>query len=1204
MQFGLIFFSSRTESAAKGEPYRLLLDSARFADAHGFTSLWVPERHFTPDGWLYPNPSVVAAALARETSSIGLRAGSVVVPLHHPVRIVEEWAVVDQLSGGRVGLSFASGWHPGDFVFFPDRYAERHEHMHQGIELVRALWRGESVTIPGGDGHVTVRTYPPPVQPELPFWITAAGNPQTFELAGILGGHVLTHLFNQSIEELASKIEIYQEARTRHGHSGPGHVTTMVHTFVTDEKAAVDQYARSTFCNYLKSASYLLAGVAASRDQRVDLSRLSPQDVDEYVGFVVDRMLSSRRLLFGSPESCRDLLHDLHGAGVNEVACQLDFGPPADVVLENLPALDRLRQWAVGRGVPRHTPRARLAPSPGVAKARTQTEIDPIAAIRARCAEEHSSAEFYQRLAQWGIELGPSFQGIRRLWRRNGEALGEVELADHLAEDAAAYDLHPAYLDACLQLLFAALPLTGPGNADGSLCLPVGMRSFRVYRRPGEHVFSHAVVNSSPIADIIEGDVRLLDADGALLAQASGVRLCPVHGLAAATADHAGNIFYSLRWDPLGWLVASSAEAPQAGRWLVLANDGGVADALSPALSESGLEPVLVLPDRQYEAGSKAAPWRIRPGSPDDMRLLVEAMAAAGPWCGVIYLSGVEDGPDGTLSAAELSCGSVIRLVQNLARADFDVPPPVWLVTRGAQAVVPGDPVVAVGQAALWGLGRALAFEHPALWGGLVDLNPAASAAEIAAALRWAVEHRDEDEIAVRQDRLYAARLVQAETPPKAADFQCRPDAAYLITGGLGDLGLTVASWMADRGAQHLILLSRTGLPDRATWNTLEINSRVANQVAAVCSLETRGVEVITPRVDVADESVLQVCLAELTSAPRPPIRGVVHAAASVQGAILLNLDQAGLVEVLRPKMRGSWLLHRLTAGWDLDFFILFSAMPALFGWLGQGAANYAAANAFLDALAAHRRAAGQAALSIGWGPWGETGLARRTDGGLERLASQGVGALSTAEGCDALDLLLGSDRPHVAVAAIDWPQVLRVAPTLRRSPLLQELIARHPEWATDVRSSIIRDELLGLPAAAREARLSAYVLDKVADVLQIPPPRLDLDRPLSDVGLDSLMAIELKNRLEGELGVHVSMVTFLEGPSIRQLAAEVTRELGDAGVAPLAGEAMATRLEKDLMAAELDPRAAARMLANLDQMSDEEIAAAMIRLEGGRDGA
>src|SRR5262249_4716519 len=219
------------------------------------TALVPPARHSLAFCGPYPNPSVPASAPAAITDRIHIRAGSVVMPLHHPVRIAEEWAVVDNLSGGRVGISFASGWHPNDFALAPERYAERHGAMIDGIRAVRKLWRGEPITASNGEGKpVELRTFPRPVQPELPVWVTAAGNPRTFAAAGEMGAHLLTHLFNQGPDELADKIGIYRDALRRNGHDpNAGHVAVMVHTFVVGDADEVARKVRPAFASYLES---------------------------------------------------------------------------------------------------------------------------------------------------------------------------------------------------------------------------------------------------------------------------------------------------------------------------------------------------------------------------------------------------------------------------------------------------------------------------------------------------------------------------------------------------------------------------------------------------------------------------------------------------------------------------------------------------------------------------------------------------------------------------------------------------------------------------------------------------------------------------------------------------------------------------------------------------------------------------------------
>ena len=362
VDFSLFYFTSDEKLDAPSahqasEKYQLLIEGAQFADEHGFEAVWTPERHFHDFGGLYPNPSVISAAIAQATERVGIRAGSCVAPLHHSVRIAEEWAVVDNLSDGRVGVSFASGWQPDDFVIQPEAYADRKERMFEQIEEVQALWQGEALDFPDHEGEeTTVRTLPRPVQDELPTWITAAGNPETFRAAGAGNHHLLTHLLGQSVDELAEKIDIYREARAEAGHDPEaGRVTLMLHTFVGDDTDTVREIVRKPMKSYLDSAMGLVKKAAWSfpaykkrttdEEGNFSLDHLSEEDVDEMLDFAFERYFEASGL-FGTPERCMDLVHDLAAVGVDEVACLLDFGVDAETVLDHLPALNAVRERA------------------------------------------------------------------------------------------------------------------------------------------------------------------------------------------------------------------------------------------------------------------------------------------------------------------------------------------------------------------------------------------------------------------------------------------------------------------------------------------------------------------------------------------------------------------------------------------------------------------------------------------------------------------------------------------------------------------------------------------------------------------------------------------------------------------------------------------------------------------------------------------
>jgi len=348
MQLGLMFFGDQENSLPGSDKYQLVMECAKLADRQGLHAVWLPERHFTKFGCLFPSPAVLHAALARETERIRLRAGSVVMPLHHPVRVAEEWSVVDNLSGGRVDLAFASGWHANDFALWPQRYPSRKQEMLQGIEQVQRLWRGESIQLDNGAGEpIDARIYPTPLQAELPTWLTAATSLETFRRAGEMGANVLTHLFDQQVDELANRIAVYRDARRQHGWSvGDGKVTVTLHAFIGSTLDEVREQARRPYCQYLKSNFSLLKSLALSRGVDVDISQLPEQQLDEMLNFLFEKFLGDRSLL-GTSETCCQLLEQLEKIGVDEVACLVDFGISPDEILSNLPRLAAVnRQFA------------------------------------------------------------------------------------------------------------------------------------------------------------------------------------------------------------------------------------------------------------------------------------------------------------------------------------------------------------------------------------------------------------------------------------------------------------------------------------------------------------------------------------------------------------------------------------------------------------------------------------------------------------------------------------------------------------------------------------------------------------------------------------------------------------------------------------------------------------------------------------------
>ena len=351
-----LFYFSSDEGERARDKYRLLIEGARFADQRGFVAVWTPERHFHAFGGLYPNPSVASAAIAMITNKVQLRAGSCVSPLHSPIRIAEEWSLVDNLSGGRVGISFAAGWQPNDFVLKPENFADRKAQMFRDIDIVRKLWRGEAVPFKNGAGRdVPTKTLPRPLQAELPVWVTAAGNPETFEEAGRFGANMLTHLLGQTFDEVREKVAIYRKAWSEAGHKGQGIVTIMLHTFVGHDKAMVKETVREPMKAYLKSAVGLIKDAAWSfptfkqsttlADGSFGMDHLNAEEMDALLNHAFERYYATSGF-FGDVDAALDIVEKVRACDVDEIACLIDFGIPTDVVLEHLPSLATVREEA------------------------------------------------------------------------------------------------------------------------------------------------------------------------------------------------------------------------------------------------------------------------------------------------------------------------------------------------------------------------------------------------------------------------------------------------------------------------------------------------------------------------------------------------------------------------------------------------------------------------------------------------------------------------------------------------------------------------------------------------------------------------------------------------------------------------------------------------------------------------------------------
>ncbi|MDJ1172322.1 SDR family NAD(P)-dependent oxidoreductase [Roseofilum sp. BLCC_M154] len=618
--------------------------------------------------------------------------------------------------------------------------------------------------------------------------------------------------------------------------------------------------------------------------------------------------------------------------------------------------------------------------------------------------------------------------------------------------------------------------------------------------------------------------------------------------LAAVTIK---NWFYEVQWKPLD--RAGSNTKMQPSHWLVFADTTGVAEKFAQKLQQQGHQYSLVYRAESYQKQA-AGKYQLNPSIPEEFDQLYQEIQEAGqlPLSRFIHLWSLDtpESKDLTLDALQETqlwgCGSVMHLVQTLLKNASTSQ--LWLVTRGSQSVLSQEKnIPGLAASPLWGLGRAMSIEHPQLWGGLVDLDPQATAAdEIEMLWQLLGNEPEEDNLALRGDKTYVARLANQEPPEFPQPLSLSSEGSYLITGGLGALGLHTAQGLVEKGAKNIILTGRRP-PSEKVQESIQ-------------QLEQAGCQVNVLLGDVSRKEEIAQILEQIQTS-MPSLKGIIHAAGVLDDGTIQQMNWERFGQVMSPKVIGTWNLHQLTQNLPLDFFVCFSSMVSLIGSPGQG--NYAAANAFMDALVGYRRSIGLSGLAINWGAWASEGMAARLAVEHQnRIQSSGISEMSPKEGMYALELLLGNqiaDPPpvplrkgevreccpvpgQVGVIAVNWSVLAEHWSGLQKSSLLRELLQKEDLAEHDALKQKAKVEILAkLEAASREERqeiLIEHIRGQVVQVLGLSSSQLpEVNVGFMEMGMDSLMAVELKNRLQNQLGTHLPETVAMEYPTIAKLS-------------------------------------------------------------------
>lgn len=807
---------------------------------------------------------------------------------------------------------------------------------------------------------------------------------------------------------------------------------------------------------------------------------------------------------------------------------------------------------------------------PSTTAAAVETNLET---VRAGLGQPNPQDECYAQFRALGLTYGPAFQAINQMWHSATEALAEIHLPAPIATTQAAYQLHPVLLDNCLQTFLGILLSDETPQDQRTIFLPVQIDRLTI----NQHVqadgglYCHAQLTERS-DHRLTGDLNLYDAQGHLLVTLQGLH-CQAVALPtpAASEQQQASLLYTVEWHP----TAQPSSQPlnqlpngTSNNWLLFADTQGVAQTLADKLRTANQRVILILPGERYER-LDGDHFRLRPANAMDMGALFTALIGQ-PIKGVVHLWSLDTTEAAALDHA-LGPISTLHLIQNL-RAPL---PRLWLVTQGARAVAGAGLAQAreVQQATLWGLGRVIAQEHADTKCVCLDLDPTSepmSAAqqvfhEISAL--WQGDAQDgEDQLAWRHGVRYGARLQATPAVDSLTLHQpIQAEASYLITGGLGALGLQVAHALIDQGARHLVLSGRSG---------------VQGKEAAIQHLQERGAQVLVVQADVAIAADVTQMLTTI-KATCPPLRGIIHAAGVLDDGVLRQQSAERFSKVLAPKVNGAWQLHSQTQDLPLDFFVCFSSVASLLGSPGQG--NYAAGNAFMDALVHYRRTLGLPAQSINWGPWAEAGMAAN-DLVLGRLANLGLGALTPHDGIQIFTNLLqsnGTQAAQIGVVPIDWAKLYKNFPGAQ-APFFSLLTqALEPEQESHL------FQLSPLSEEERRTQLVLFLRTQLAQVLGFKSPeKITLRQRLFDLGLDSLMAMELKNRLERSLELNVPPTLMFDYPTVEALVDYLAQQVN----AKFAGQADA---DASTPTGDGQPDSeVVELLSELEQLSDEELAA------------
>ncbi|WP_370476577.1 SDR family NAD(P)-dependent oxidoreductase [Tamlana flava] len=759
-----------------------------------------------------------------------------------------------------------------------------------------------------------------------------------------------------------------------------------------------------------------------------------------------------------------------------------------------------------------------------------------------KCHQLSNGSEFYNSMAERGLDYGPNLRGVQGVWESDGKIIGSTELLQSLHCNSDEYRFHPALLDSCLQVI-AGSEMSVLNN---DLYLPVSSKKILYYGQPSHSLWTEVIIMASngPNTDMIEADFNIFDQDFRLIAQIQGLVLKRIRKLKSKGIFKDDIWFYTTDWVKEDIKSALSNLVKEKRNWLILSDDQGYGDNLKSMLESNGDHCQMLYAKEVIEQLNEYE-------NESFLQDLIEKaiVTANSPLFGIVHLWSLsiptwEESENPKNLLYDLGCYSILHLVQALSR-QFKGSPNLWMVSQGVHASG-SDFQVNLEQSTLWGLCKTVGFEIPELKCVRIDLDPDSSIEDSVRSLRNRILLDDkEDQICFRLGQSYVQRIFPFYLKPieDIPEKSIKAEHSYLITGGLGSLGLETAKWLVKKGAKNLILVSRTELSESSK--------------AVIEYFMESGVHIMIRQVDVREKKEVELLIEEI-NASLPQLKGIIHAAGVLDDAPLLDISTIQMKRVMQPKVEGSWNLHESTLQLDLDFFILYSSAVSVLGSPGQG--NYSAASTYLDCLAHYRRTIGLPAISINWGPWADVGLAVEA---TEKMIDQGkstehlVKMIKIDQGFEVLDLLLKESLPQITVLPFDLKYLLELYPLAAAMPFFKNV----RESDTHVAKLYARPKLNHKYVAPKN-EIEHKMVKLWQQTLHID--RVGIHDSFFELGGDSVLAAQILSKVRKTYGIDIDPKDAFQYFTIERIAEMIEMEIIKQIEAMSEEEAQSHLLKKD----------------------------------------